>query len=65
MPIWQLSRGTNFSTAFVIQFDARFRLSASSRAFTKRHWMTEFYVVAGIIAVLALAVMFIIGKVQE
>jgi hypothetical protein len=65
MPIWQLSRGTNFSTAFVIQFDARFRLSASSRAFTKRHWMTEYYVAAALIVVLALAVMFIISKVQQ
>jgi hypothetical protein len=34
-------------------------------AFTKRHWMSEFYVVAGIIVVLGLAVMFIISKVQE
>jgi hypothetical protein len=31
----------------------------------KRHWMSEFYVVAGIIVVLGLAVMFIISKVQE
>jgi hypothetical protein len=65
MPIWQLSRGSNFSIGFVIQFDARFRLSRPLGAFTKRHWMSEFYVVAGIIVVLGLAVMFIISKVQE
>jgi hypothetical protein len=40
-------------------------LSGLPGAFTKRRWMSEFYVVAGIIVVLGLAVMFIIGKVQE
>jgi hypothetical protein len=69
MPIWQWCNWTVFCGPYVVYLTRanRFRrpFSRPSTSMKKGVWMTEYYLTAAIIVILALAVMFIISKVQE
>ena len=69
MPIWQRCERTDFLPVFVIPLTRAHRTPRPrSRRSTSREKglrMGEFYLTAGILVILALAVMFIISKIQE